>query len=211
MDVSASPMRTSEPTPEPDRGVAGPYSSTDVMPELRNLLSTTDVPAPTLPARVGPCTRCGHEWKPLVASPRNCPQCHSSYWDRARTHPPSDRAKSIITRSDPRWKDERRRLANESRLARALLRYQEQYGEAAFISLLDRRILTRAMRSRLSDLWLMLLEREKSKDKDSIPIVVMPGEDLAKRLMPITAPPKRVIRKQPEWVIPPPPGFEDKQ
>jgi predicted Zn-ribbon and HTH transcriptional regulator len=32
------------------------------------------------------CTRCGHEWlrRDLVKLPRQCPACHSPYWDRPR-------------------------------------------------------------------------------------------------------------------------------
>jgi predicted Zn-ribbon and HTH transcriptional regulator len=30
------------------------------------------------------CKRCGHEWKPKVKNPVQCPKCRSPYWDRER-------------------------------------------------------------------------------------------------------------------------------
>lgn len=28
------------------------------------------------------CNRCGHEWTPRIADPRQCPGCHSIRWDK---------------------------------------------------------------------------------------------------------------------------------
>ena len=33
------------------------------------------------------CTRCAHVWVPRVPQPRNCPNCHSPYWNRERVRP----------------------------------------------------------------------------------------------------------------------------
>lgn len=32
------------------------------------------------------CYRCGHEWAPrrYIKDPRQCPKCHSPYWNRLR-------------------------------------------------------------------------------------------------------------------------------
>lgn len=30
------------------------------------------------------CTRCGHEWTPLVKKPVRCPNCLSQYWDKKK-------------------------------------------------------------------------------------------------------------------------------
>jgi predicted Zn-ribbon and HTH transcriptional regulator len=30
------------------------------------------------------CSRCGHAWKTLLERPRQCPKCHSSYWDKSK-------------------------------------------------------------------------------------------------------------------------------
>lgn len=30
------------------------------------------------------CLRCDHKWESLNAHPRQCPKCHSGYWDRPK-------------------------------------------------------------------------------------------------------------------------------
>lgn len=30
------------------------------------------------------CTRCGHNWIPRTANPKECPACKSPYWNRPR-------------------------------------------------------------------------------------------------------------------------------
>jgi len=40
------------------------------------------------------CTRCDWEWIPRTDKPKNCPGCHSPYWDKPRVreyYPPKDK------------------------------------------------------------------------------------------------------------------------
>ena len=32
------------------------------------------------------CNRCNHDWQSNVAYPKQCPKCHSPYWDKPRTY-----------------------------------------------------------------------------------------------------------------------------
>ena len=33
------------------------------------------------------CNRCGHKWKTRVIEPKQCPKCHSPYWNKPRIRP----------------------------------------------------------------------------------------------------------------------------
>lgn len=34
------------------------------------------------------CTRCAHSWRSYVKNPKQCPRCHSAYWNKAKTGEP---------------------------------------------------------------------------------------------------------------------------
>lgn len=44
------------------------------------IIETKDIPKlPTLK-----CQRCGNTWIPRTENPKNCPKCHSPYWNKPR-------------------------------------------------------------------------------------------------------------------------------
>ena len=166
--------------------------------------SDVDPPPSTSAPRnlVGPCTRCGHIWpSDLPTPPRCCPQCHSAYWDRPRKFraPYLDQ---LPVKPAAMRKSERAKWRFQYSLRRRLQQARTEWGEATtftvFYGALDP-----SYRRRIAEMY----RAESEGSTAPVGMIEVPRHAPP----PQPAAPPRPSESDRGFVIPPPPGMEERR